>query len=149
MPPPRPQKLKNKSAIMSNIFSRLKIQDIFDRDPDKFEPHPRRAWAIIFSAGIVLIILVLVFQLSFYVYMHSERSFKPDDSSLGINEVKLNRKGLAEVTAMFETKNAQFQDLLVSAPKVADPSAIAQRSPSIGAEGALKSGTGITTSASE
>lgn len=107
---------------MSNKFSQFKIQDIFDRDLDKFEPHPHRAWAVIFFAEVVLIMLVLVSHVYLYVYMHTDSSFKPNDSSLGINEVKLNRKGLVVVTAMFEARNARFQDLLASPPKITDPS---------------------------
>lgn len=107
---------------MFNSFFHLKIQRFLDRDPNKFELHPHRAWAVIFSIAAILITLVLVFHLSFYTYMHTDSSFKPDDSFVEINEVKLNRKGLAEVTSMFETKNAQFQSFLVSPPKIMDPS---------------------------
>ncbi len=107
---------------MSNPLSRIKIQDIFDRDPNKFEPHPHRAWAIIFSVGFVVSILIVVAHLYVYLYMRTDSSFKPDDSSLVTSEVKLNRSGLTEVTNMLEAKNAQFQDLLVSPPKISDPS---------------------------
>lgn len=107
---------------MSNLFSRFKIQDILDRDTDKFEPHPRRAWAAVFSLATTLITLVLVSHLYLYFYMRTDGSFKPDDSSVGVTEVKLNRKGLTEVNAMFEAKNTQFEDLLVSPPKIVDPS---------------------------
>lgn len=107
---------------MSNIFSRLKIQDIFDRDPDKFEPRPRRAWAVIFSVMVVLIFLMLVAHFYFYFYMRTDSSFKSDESVLITNEAKLNRKGLGEITAMFEAKNAKFQELLASPSKIADPS---------------------------
>ena len=54
--------------------------------------------------------------------MRTDDSFKPDESSLVNNEVKLNRSGLTEVTNIFKAKNAQFQDLLMSPPKIADPS---------------------------
>lgn len=107
---------------MPNPFSRFKIQDIFDYDPNKFEPHPHRAWAIIFSVGVAVSILMLIVHSYLYLYMRTDGSFKPDDSSLATNEIKLNRNGLTEVTNMLEAKNAQFQDLLVSAPKIADPS---------------------------
>jgi hypothetical protein len=107
---------------MPNLLSRFKIQDILDRDTDKFEPRPRRAWAAVFSLATTLITLVLVSHLYLYLYMHTDGSFKPDDSSVGVIEVKLNRKGLTEVNAMFEAKNTQFEDLLVSPPKIVDPS---------------------------
>lgn len=106
---------------MFNPLSQLKIQNLLDRDPDKFEPHPHRAWAVIFSIAAIFITLVLVSHLYIYTYMRTGSSFKPDDSSLGGSDVKLNRKGLAEITAMFEAKNAQFQSLLVSPPQIADP----------------------------
>lgn len=108
--------------LMSDIFSQLKIRNILDRDPDKFEPRPEGAWAVIFSATIVLIVLILVVNISFYAYIRADTSFNSDDSSPVTNEVKLNRKGLAEITALFETKNTQFQNLLASPPKIADPS---------------------------
>lgn len=107
---------------MLNIFSQLKIRNLLDRDPDKCEPHPRKAWAIIFSAMIILIVLVLIANLSFYAYMRTDTSFKSGDSSPAAGEAKLNRKGLAEITALFEGKKAEFQNLLASPPHITDPS---------------------------
>lgn len=107
---------------MFNPLSQLKIQNLLDRDPNKFELHPYRAWAVIFSVAIVLIILILSAHLYFYAYMRTDSSFKPDDSSVEINEVKLNRKGLAEITALFEEKKVEFQNLLASPPHITDPS---------------------------
>lgn len=108
---------------MSHPFSRIQIQDMFDRDPAKFEPYPRRAWAIIFFAAMVAGMSVLTAHLYFYLYMRTDSSFKLDDSSLSAgSEVKLNRSGLMEVTNMLEVKKAQFQNLLVSSSPIADPS---------------------------
>lgn len=135
---------------MPNSFSRLKIQYIFDRDPNKFEPHPHRAWAIIFSAGVVASILILIAHLYLYFYMRTDSSFKPDDSSLITSEVKLNRSGLTDVTNMLEVKNAQFQDLLVSRSQISDPSLgtdHAQQLPATGGSGTItpQKTTGATT----
>jgi hypothetical protein len=107
---------------ITNLFARLKTQDILDHDPSKFEPRPRRAWAVIFFAGIILIITALVAHLYVYLYMRADSSFMPDGNSPGMNDTKLNRKGLAEVIAIFQAKSVQFQDLLASPPKIPDPS---------------------------
>ncbi len=107
---------------MPNIFSQLKIQNILDRDPDKFEPRPRRAWAIIFFAGVVLIALSLSANLYAYFSVRADSSFKSDGGSSEKSEVKLNRKDLAEIIAALLAKNLQFQNLLASSPKIADPS---------------------------
>lgn len=113
---------------MFNIFSRLKTQDILDRDPGKFEPRPRRAWAVIFSVAVISTLFILVAHLYFYLYAHTDGSFKPNESDLVANEVRLNRNGLGEITAMFEAKNVKFQEFLTSPPKIADPSTDGQSS---------------------
>lgn len=106
---------------MSNLFSRFNIQDIFDRDPDKFEPHPYRAWAVIFSIGTIIIILALFAHLSLYFYMHTDGSFKSADILI-TEEARLNRKGLTEVVALFEKKNTEFQSLVASSSQITNPS---------------------------
>lgn len=104
------------------MFSRFKIQDIFDYDKDKFEPRPYRAWAVIFFVEIILIVLVLTLHLYISTYMRSSDSFKPGSNSVEAGDAKLNRRGLTEVITMFEVKNAQFQNLLASQPQITDPS---------------------------
>ncbi len=129
---------------MPNPFSRFTIQDIIDRDAEKLEPHPRRVWAGIFFAEIVLIFFVLLAHSYVYNYMRTNGSFQQDDNPPAVTGAKLNRKGLAEVTAMFDKKNARFQELLLSSPAVADPSAMTatQNTP-----GGISVQSGTTTSA--
>jgi cytoskeletal protein RodZ len=107
---------------MSNIFSRIKIQNLFDQDSDKFNPNPHRAWVIIFSISILCIILVLVGNWYCYNYMHREEFLKKDDTSTPPKEIKLDRKGLTEVIGLLEARSAQFQSLLSSPSQVTDPS---------------------------
>lgn len=116
---------------MSNLFSRFQIQDILDYDQDKFEPHPYRAWAVIFFIGVIFVILVLTIHLYLYVHMRSGESFKSDDGPSAINTTKLNRKGLTEAIAAFEMKDAQFQKLLESPPEISDPSSFGGQSSSV------------------
>lgn len=115
---------------MPSKFSHIKLQDLFDRDPDKFEPHPRRVWAIIFFSETILIVFALAAHLYLYDYVREDTSYKTGGDSSSVSETKLNRKGLADIISMFEAKNTQFQALLESSPKIADPSDLAPASAS-------------------
>jgi hypothetical protein len=110
---------------MSNKFSHIKLQDFFDRDPDKFEPNPRKAWAAIFFLEIILIVFVLAAHIYLYNHTRTDTSYKTGADSAGRSEAKLNRKGLAGIMAMFEAKSVQFQKLIESSPQIADPSEFA------------------------
>ena len=107
---------------MPNRFSQFNTRDIFDRDAGKFEPRPYRAWAIIFFIGVFLSVSVLFGHFFLYEYMRSNDSFKPDEGFAAVGEIKLDRKSLSEVAALFEKKNKEFENLLVSAPSIPDPS---------------------------
>lgn len=107
---------------MSNIFSRIKIQNLFDQDSDKFNPNPHRAWVIIFSISVLCVILILVGNWYCYNYIHGEEFLKQDDTPTPPKEIKLDRKGLTEVIGLLEARSAQFQSFLSSPSQVSDPS---------------------------
>ncbi|MBI2120033.1 MAG: hypothetical protein HYT94_00215 [Parcubacteria group bacterium] len=106
---------------MSNFLSKIKIKNIFDRDPNKFELRPNRAWAAIFLAGTILSAATLALHFFLYAFSSDSRAVKTEDAAAG-DGVRLNRKGLANVSEMFEAKNVQFQNILTSPLQIADPS---------------------------
>jgi hypothetical protein len=108
---------------MKNFFQ-CKICNFFDRDSEKFEPHPRFFWAVIFIAEFSALLFVLGVNFFTYQYVRTDDSFKTEEKSVeGVEEkTELNRQGLREVVLLFEEKKSQFQNLTVSPIKIADPS---------------------------
>lgn len=115
---------------MINFFSRFKIQAILDNDPNKFEPRPRRAWVIIFSCWVILIVFILIGNFYTYTYMRTNGSFQITASSTPDAELRLNRRGLTESIKIFEAKNLQSQNFLSLPLEITDPSGETTSEPS-------------------
>lgn len=109
---------------MQNIFSRLPIKKLLDRDPSKFEPRPYFVWAVIFSATTAGVILIISLHLSFSAYLQRSTSSLRKNNPVANNEVKLNRAGLHDAVQSFEKRTAEFQALLLAGRGTTTTSAV-------------------------
>lgn len=106
---------------MTNPFSRINLRNLFDRDPNKIEPHPKRAWGIIFFFGTILSVAVVLLHYFFYISASSVRE-SGDEGLAQEKQVRLNKKGLADVIATFEAKSLLFEEITSHPEQIPDPS---------------------------
>ena len=107
-----------KKVFWNTILTRL--QAIFDRDPLKIEPNPKRDWTIIF---ILFCLAVIGSGLGhFLAYKHFLVVSTREPVAKSQPTKTLSKDDLMKVINRYEARKAEFDTLLLRRPEYVDPS---------------------------